>query len=489
MKEKFKTAAAVITAVLIAAFFTGCQQDDEVVVTGGATVSSAKEWFKEYEGKGDNYVYLQNLIYDWPGAIVKQAEDGTEVIVIPIKELKKDQSEIWQQRLYLYKLPDGSYKASVVEIYPDKAAPQEDQSMEGGNFNGYISVWDLKKGFVKAAQFKDNHAVEDGIVEVLDREDKTTYRAPSLNPCADGSCNDGAGGGNPTPVPRILPTELREVVKINSYTGPKPKLGTPVAYYGPRSPVIGGTTPGGYTSPVGGNGGGGSAPRPAAANPCDKMKALTDITKAGNMKPGIDWLKGKVMAPKNDIEHGVEVKKVMNPDETFRYEYNRISSLEEFSVPLTIGFSYIGGAHSHPDDGYAMFSFADVKFLNDAYNEASPTRKEDVFLMVIAKDNAGHVNTYGIRVDNIDVLNTKVSGVWNDPRYNRNNPTDDKKLEKIHYDQSIEYDKSNGALEESFLKQFGSFGLTLYKADDSLTKWDKLEIDKTTKKATTVPCT
>ncbi|QSB26574.1 hypothetical protein [Flavobacterium sp. CLA17] len=274
MKENFKRAAGVITVVLIAVFFTRCQQEDEEVGTQGTTLSSAKQWFKEYEAKGDNYVYLQNLLYDWPGAIVKQAEDGTEMIVVPIKELKINQSEIWQQRLYLYKLPDGSYKASVVEIYPDKAAPQEDQSMEGGNFNGYISVWDLKKGFVKAAQFKDNHAVEDGIVEVLPREDKTTYRAPSLNPCGDG-CNDGAGGGNPIQVPRILPTELREVVKINSYTGPKPKLGTPVAYYGPRSPVIGGTTPGGYTSPGGGNGGGGSAPPPATAlNPCDKMKIL-----------------------------------------------------------------------------------------------------------------------------------------------------------------------------------------------------------------------
>ncbi|MCD0468073.1 hypothetical protein, partial [Flavobacterium sp. ENC] len=102
MKENFKRAAAIITAVLIAVFFTGCQQEDEVRgVPEGTKVQAAKEWFKEYEGKGDNYVYLQNLIYDWPGAIVKQAEDGTETIVIPIKELKTNQSEIWQQRLYL----------------------------------------------------------------------------------------------------------------------------------------------------------------------------------------------------------------------------------------------------------------------------------------------------------------------------------------------------------------------------------------------------
>ncbi|MRX39065.1 hypothetical protein GJU43_07240 [Flavobacterium sp. LC2016-23] len=256
MKENFKTAAAVITAVLIAAFFTGCQQDDEVVAAGSTTVSSAKEWFKEYEGKGDNYVYLQNLNYEWSGAIVKQAEDGTETIVVPIKELKINQSEIWQQCLYLYKLPDGSYKASVVEIYPDKAAPQEDQSMEGGNFNGYISVWDLKKGFVKAAQFKNNYAVEDGIVEVLDREDKATYKAPSLNPCFDGSCNDSPGGGNPIQL-RTIVIDLLPGIKLNEViiVKPKPKSDpSPKAVFAPRSPIIGGTTPGGYTSPRGGSG-------------------------------------------------------------------------------------------------------------------------------------------------------------------------------------------------------------------------------------------
>lgn len=249
MKENFKRAVSVITAVLIAVFFTGCQQEEEVPgVAEGTKIQAAKEWFKEYEGKGDNYVYLRNLIYDWHGAIVKQAEDGTETILIPIKELKIDQAEIWQQRLYLYKLPDGSYKATLVEIYPDKAAPRENQSLEGGNFNGYISVWDLKKGFVKAARFKNNHAVEDGIVEVLDRESKATNRAPSINLCVDGGCDDGGGT-------TVTGGELREV--IIPPTPKKQPTPNPKAVFAPRSPIIGGTTPGGYTSPSGGASGGG----------------------------------------------------------------------------------------------------------------------------------------------------------------------------------------------------------------------------------------
>jgi hypothetical protein len=68
-----------------------------------------------------------------------------------------------------------------------------------------ISFWDLKKGFVKAAQFKNNHAVGDGIVEVLDRENKATYRAPSINPCVDGGCDDGGGT-------TVTGGQLREVI-------------------------------------------------------------------------------------------------------------------------------------------------------------------------------------------------------------------------------------------------------------------------------------
>ena len=63
------------------------------------------------------------------------------------------------------------------------------------------------------------------------------------------------------------------------------------------------------------------------------------------------------------------------------------------------------------------------------------------------------------------------------------------KLKKIHDEQAELYDGSEGALEESFLKQFGSFGITIYKADPLLTKWSKVELNPTTKKANLVPCT
>jgi hypothetical protein len=105
--------------------------------------------------------------YDWNQASVTRSEDGTETIIIPVTELKKDVEEIWEQKLYIYNLGNDSYEASLVEIYPDKKAQPDSHSIEGTNFTGIISIWDLKAGFVKSARFKDNHAVEEGIVEFL----------------------------------------------------------------------------------------------------------------------------------------------------------------------------------------------------------------------------------------------------------------------------------------------------------------------------------
>jgi hypothetical protein len=445
------------------------------------TILSAKKWFKEYESNGKNYELVQNLNYDWAEANFTKSEDGTPTIIVPVLELKKDEREFWEQKLYIYKLDDNKFKALVFEAYSNKNVKPESQVVDGGDFTGYMTVWDLKTGPVRAAKFENNHLVEEGVAEFsIDRN--KTGKAPPAPPCVyadfgDGGCG-GLGDGDGPAIP------LRPVI----VTGPS--TGTPVIY-NPRPPIPtptgGGTTPGGYTNPGGGSSNGGTPP-PAATNPCNQLKALTDVTKAGNMKPSIDWLKGKVMASVNDKEHGVEVKKIMNADETYRYEYTQISSPNEFSVTLSIGGSYIGGAHSHPKDGVSMFSFQDVRSLRDTYLWASPTRKEDAFIMMIAKDGNNKAQAYTIKVNDFEALSAKVDAVWNDPEYSKYS-TEIDRINAIHKNQALAYDKSGGALEESFLAQFASFGISIYKADELLTKWDKLEINKTTNKATAVPCT
>ncbi|MBP4141156.1 hypothetical protein J3S90_05000 [Flavobacterium sp. P4023] len=116
-------------------------------------------------------------------------------------------------------------------------------------------------------------------------------------------------------------------------------------------------------------------------------------------------------SPINNKEAGVEVKRMMNPDENFRYEYNQVLSNEEFSVALSIGSSYVGGFHSHPSEGYAMFSFQDIRFLLNVYDKASSTRKDEAFNGLVWKDSKGITNTNMIKINNVEALRTQLQCV------------------------------------------------------------------------------
>ncbi|MDX6188882.1 hypothetical protein SGQ83_05940 [Flavobacterium sp. Fl-318] len=449
------------------------------------TILAAKTWFKEYESNGKNFELVQNLQYDWAGASLIKSEDGTPTIVVPIIELKKDEREFWEQKLYIYNTDKDKYSALLFEAYSNQNIKPESQSVDGGDFTGYMTVWDFKKGAVRAAKFVNNLVVEDGVA-TFSINRNMTGKAPPDAPCnfvdfGDGYCQSGTGdgiGNDPFP--------LRPVIITGPKHDPKTDPSAPVVYT-PRPPVTpGGTTPGGYTSPGGSGGGGGGTANPAA-NPCDKMKALTDVTKTGNMKPFIDWLKGKVMASVNKVEHGVEVERIENPDGTFKFKYTQVSSTEQFTANLKYGFNFFGTAHSHPENSYAMFSFLDVKFLGDAYDKANPEIKADVFSMVVVKDDNNKVSVYAMRVNDFNALKNGINSIMNNPKYSRAK-NDDEKIDLIHTDQALKYENS-GDLEKTFLKEFGAFGISFYKADELLTEWKKLQIDKATEEVTPVPCT
>ncbi|WP_426485384.1 hypothetical protein [Flavobacterium sp. 2] len=182
-----------------------------------------------------------------------------------IIESKKDDREFWEQRLYIYKTGKEEYKALVYEIVTNKYVPLKKHSIDGRDFTGFISVWNLKTGFVRAARFENNQVIETGVVEVIDYTKRnSTNKAPVEAPCVyadfgDGGCGGKSGGGDNTP-PKLEGIVLREVVVQ------APSTGSPVEYYGPRNPEIGGPTTGGYTSPNGGGantgGGGITAPTP-----------------------------------------------------------------------------------------------------------------------------------------------------------------------------------------------------------------------------------
>jgi len=226
--------------------------------------------------------------------------------------------------------------------------------------------------------------------------------------------------------------------------------------------------------------------------PCNQLKfALErDATNSGlkpNLKPQIQWLQGKV---DENLEYGVEIKKSVNIAGDMAYTPTQKASTANFEIALEQNSYMIGWLHSHPLNAYGMFSFGDLKFLRDGYETSYGSRKQEVFTIIVCRDklHPTQTNTYALKVDDFAVFSAKVDAVWN---LYANISNDDEKRKKIHLNQSKIYDRSNNQLEKSFLQQFQGFGISLYKANNNLTNWSKLDLSTTPNSPLTVietPC-
>ncbi len=214
---------------------------------------------------------------------------------------------------------------------------------------------------------------------------------------------------------------------------------------------------------------------PTAPDPC---KDLKDMSKPDvmNMKPAVDWLKTKVNEP---LEYAVEVEQRIDISGDTIYPRTEKEPVAALNAETNTGHYIIGSAHNHPyKKSYAIPSFGDVMWLKMCYDRATTKRKQFSFALIVAKDVAGVMNIYALKVKNITDLRTKINGVWNDLKYASLN--DDDRLKKINADLGILYKKSNGALEKAFLEEFAGAGVDLYKAaNDNLDQWDKLELSPT----------
>jgi hypothetical protein len=215
---------------------------------------------------------------------------------------------------------------------------------------------------------------------------------------------------------------------------------------------------------------------PDPPTPCDQLNDLTKTTNA-NIKPNIDWLKTKLNGP-NVVENGVEFSKGLDPatgDPV--YTNNNIVSANNANVPIMTGGNHYGGAHTHPNNGHPMLSFGDLVVLRDLYQNAKPSSKTEVTFILVCKTSIVPytIKTYAIKVDDINSLISEINLRLSNPAYS-SLPTEDDKVNAEVKRQAGIYDKCNGEYEKSFLQQFGSFGISLYKADDYVDNWKKLDL-------------
>ena len=472
MKQKINQFSKVILLYFIVVF-SSCENENITTDNLNPSLSTAKIWFEEFKAKEDFQPIFKNVEYQWNMATIKTLEDGSKAVTVPLVDIDQNPNYLGDKMLYLYPV-EGAYVALVHELIPDGNQKSKGFDSLDSHYNGYIGTWDLREGFVKGAKFTDGIATNVAIFRIIpDKDLKPSNTATNklIEQWLDEVVVQGSSGGSSS-------------ISVGVNTG-RGNTSSPSACNCSNTDN--------YFNPPGGGGGTNSSGKLPVLegekldNPCEQMKKMIDKENTTNMKPEIDWLKAKVNAAVNETESSVSVQKKLNYDGVnYDYSYDRLDSPNKFSAPVTTGGAYIGSAHSHPTDGYAMFSYQDVRLLLNTFQGASPTRKDDAFVMVVCKDKAGNTNIYNIKVDNPTMLKNKVDEVWNNPEYS-SKATDYLRLQAIHKDQAKLYRDSNGDLEKSFLDQFKDFGISLYKADTNVSNFSKLTLNSS-KNVTSTPC-
>lgn len=202
---------------------------------------------------------------------------------------------------------------------------------------------------------------------------------------------------------------------------------------------------------------------------CESLKRLVSKDSVGsNILPVVNQLREKL---KKDKEWSISYRnKWINgirknvPDGDIKEGISKTRS------HATTGTTYVGQIHTHPENTYPIFSWLDLRVLRNLYKNSHEDFNEYIFLMIVAPNNI----TYTLKVDDFNTLNKKIEDDWS----NAKGKTKNEKEENIEKILDKKFRKSNN-LEQTFLKLFGSHGISLYKATDSnLSNWTQLTLDK-----------
>lgn len=422
----------------------------------------AQTWFKKYEAESPNFDLFQNLEYNWNQAKMTTSEDGTETIIVPIVERKKNVSEIWKQKLYIYKLSANNYQAVVFEIFPDKNSKISSQSIDGGNFNGYIGSWDLKNGFIKVAQFENNKVVQEGIIAVLSSASNNEQSKMVADPCyycPDEEEPTGGSGGSPG-----IP--LREVI----ITSPSAPPSFPPMTFIPRGPSSGGVVnPPEYTNPPrGGGGGGGSTVN--TENPCDQIKKQN--TNA-NFKSKIDELSKKT-----------NLKKETGYMQSKNGPLTALTNLSSDSMKLPYDATTVGYMHTHLDDyDSGTVDLDGNPLINQPIKMFSPADVQSFMILLINANKNGIPlsDVYGTMISSKGNYTLRLKGGYSDLNLVLNFKELDKK-----YETTMQKSNSTELGFLKFMKENGITGISLFKINSDGTTAQKT-LDAKDKLITT-PC-
>jgi hypothetical protein len=235
----------------------------------------------------------------------------------------------------------------------------------------------------------------------------------------------------------------------------------------------------------------------APTQPCEELKKqLSDGAGNPNLKQAIIELQPNTVL---NYETGKQLVK----DANGAYSSPNSPTGNDKNIIMKSGEYYYGSLHVHTKLGVPMFSFRDVYSLYQFYQNAYQANLPDITIIMLAQDSAGIKLTYALKIDNPDtffdalVAQTNATAQTLDltgltPEDSESLIFDDieRKLTR-YYAANRDQNTDNEDRELAFLKRFGNFGISIYKANSDLNNWNKLVVDNTIKNSPRIvpqPC-
>lgn len=442
MKQKLNKITSVILFCLVL-IFSGCVRDelpDNTMINQEPKIDEAKSWFEDYKAKESFYPIFIDVNYHWDQATVTVLEDGSKAITVPLTDLNQDPEYKGEKILYLYPF-EKTYDAVVYELTPDpKQSKKSDGFQKLDSYDGYISTWDLKKGFVKGQKFANGIAV--GVIKIK------IVSTESLE------LNNSSSKQAPT-----APIELDEVViRGGSDGGGNDTLGYSYILSGGSfgSYNMGGSNTGNYFNPPHSGGGGSSSnTKPsideAEQNPCDKIKELLN-------NPAF---KAKLNALK--LKTGLTKENGFAQDKNGVFTTLTANGSDAVGMPKDV--NRIGYMHTHLDPYDKPNANGDLEPVEPIKMFSPDDVRQFLKIVVNAQNNNIPIgDVYGPMVSSTGTYQLKFTGNVADINVKNSNIKWDENLDKI-YEGII----GNNGLEKGFLKflkdKIGIDGIELYKVE------------------------
>ncbi len=179
------------TAILSVAIYFSCRREQPFMNNQASSISAAKNWFEAYQSKEHFDTAFKNLQYHWEKAATFTFENGYKVVTVPITETNQNAAYTGRRILYLYPWKNGKgYYSTIWELIPELAHVQKRKgNMDLKTFSGFISTWDLKRGFVRGATF--SNGVPEKNIQIERKQirgnNNTINNAPSLPTTSPGT--------------------------------------------------------------------------------------------------------------------------------------------------------------------------------------------------------------------------------------------------------------------------------------------------------------